>query len=68
MSLPGKNDHRMAARKKIALIEVENPTWEDRSAAWSDGKQVLRCAQDDEFVDQDEDERPALIHPFQAYL
>jgi putative endonuclease len=28
-------------RKKIALIEAENPTWEDLSAAWFDGKQVL---------------------------
>jgi len=34
-------------RKKIALIEAENPTWEDLSAGWCDGKQVLRFAQDD---------------------
>jgi methylglutaconyl-CoA hydratase len=34
-------------RKKIALIEAENPTWEDLSAGWFDGKQVLRFAQDD---------------------
>jgi methylglutaconyl-CoA hydratase len=37
-------------RKKIALIEAENPTWEDLSAGWFDGKQVLRFAQDDKFV------------------
>ena len=41
-------------RKKIALIEAENPTWEDLSAAWFDGKQVLRFAQDDKFFVQDE--------------
>src|ERR1700733_11460613 len=34
-------------RKKIALIEVENPTWEDLSESWFSGKQVLRFAQDD---------------------
>jgi putative endonuclease len=28
-------------RKKIALIEAENPTWEDLSASWFNGKQVL---------------------------
>jgi len=33
--------------KKIALIEAENPTWEDLSESWFDGKQVLRFAQDD---------------------
>src|SRR5712672_1284389 len=32
--------------KKIALIEVENPTWEDLSEAWFK-KQILRSAQDD---------------------
>jgi methylglutaconyl-CoA hydratase len=32
--------------KKIALIEAENPTWEDLSEAWFK-KQVLRFAQDD---------------------
>src|SRR6266446_7075733 len=41
-------------RKKIALIEAENPTWEDLSASWFDGKQVLRFAQDDKFFGQDE--------------
>jgi methylglutaconyl-CoA hydratase len=34
-------------RKKIALIEAENPTWEDLSEAWFNGRQVLRFAQDD---------------------
>ncbi len=34
-------------QKKIALIESENPTWEDLSQTWFNGKQVLRCAQDD---------------------
>jgi putative endonuclease len=29
-------------RRKIALIEAENPTWEDLSASWFDKKQVLR--------------------------
>ncbi len=41
-------------RKKIALIEAENPTWEDLGASWFDGKQVLRFAQDDKFFGQDE--------------
>jgi putative endonuclease len=30
--------------KKIALIEAENPTWEDLGEAWFDGKQILRFA------------------------
>jgi len=34
-------------QKKIALIESENPTWEDLSESWFNGKQVLRFAQDD---------------------
>ena len=42
-------------QKKIALIEAGNPTWEDLSASWFDGKQVLRFAQDDKFVLRDED-------------
>jgi methylglutaconyl-CoA hydratase len=37
-------------RKKIALIETENPTWGDLSESWFDGKQVLRFAQDDNSV------------------
>jgi methylglutaconyl-CoA hydratase len=49
-------------RKKVALIESQNPTWEDLSENWygvikplpilgSDGKkQVLRCAQDDKSI------------------
>jgi methylglutaconyl-CoA hydratase len=41
-------------RKKIALIEAENPTWEDLSESWFNGKQVLRFAQDDKFFGQDE--------------
>jgi methylglutaconyl-CoA hydratase len=41
-------------RKKIALIEAANPTWEDLSASWFDGKQVLRFAQDDKVLVQDE--------------
>ena len=41
-------------QKKIALIEKENPTWEDLSASWFDGKQVLRFAQDDKFFGPDE--------------
>jgi len=45
-------------RKKIALIEAENPTWEDLSASWFDGKQVLPLrqaqGQDDKFFGQDE--------------
>ena len=41
-------------RKKIALIEAENPTWEDLSASWFDGKQVLRFAQDDKAFVQDQ--------------
>ena len=41
-------------RKKIALIEAENPTWEDLSASRFDGKHVLRFAQDDKFFDRDE--------------
>ena len=34
-------------RKKIALIESGNPTWEDLSESWFNGKQVLRFAQED---------------------
>jgi methylglutaconyl-CoA hydratase len=41
-------------RKKISLIEAWNPTWEDLSASWFNGKQVLRFAQDDKFFGQDE--------------
>jgi methylglutaconyl-CoA hydratase len=41
-------------RKKIALIEAENPTWDDLSASWFDGKQVLRFAQDDKSFVEDE--------------
>jgi methylglutaconyl-CoA hydratase len=41
-------------RKKIALIEAENPTWEDLSATWFEGKQVLRFAQDDKAFVQKE--------------
>jgi putative endonuclease len=33
-------------KKKIMLVEGMNPTWEDLSEGWF-GKQVLRCAQDD---------------------
>ena len=36
--------------KKIALIEAENPTWEDLSESWYK-KQVLRFAQDDSLKD-----------------
>jgi methylglutaconyl-CoA hydratase len=37
--------------KKIALITSVNPTWEDLSEPWfSEGKQVLRCAQDDKSI------------------
>jgi methylglutaconyl-CoA hydratase len=41
-------------RRKVALIEAANPTWEDLSATWFNGKQVLRFAQDDKFFEQDE--------------
>jgi methylglutaconyl-CoA hydratase len=45
-------------RKKIVLIESENPTWEDLSKSWLDGKQVLPLrqaqGQDDKFLVQDE--------------
>jgi methylglutaconyl-CoA hydratase len=41
-------------RKKIALIEAENPTWEDLSEKWFDGKQVHRFTQDDRFFGQDD--------------
>src|SRR5882762_8179002 len=41
-------------RRKIALIEAENPTWEDLSTPWFNGKQVLRFTQDDKFFGQDE--------------
>src|SRR5581483_2996224 len=48
-------------RKKIALIEAGNPTWEDLSANWygeirltgaAGGQQVLRVAQDDKGLDE----------------
>ena len=38
--------------KKIALIEAENPTWEDLYLEFVDGtgkQQILRVAQDDKF-------------------
>jgi methylglutaconyl-CoA hydratase len=41
-------------RKKVALIEATNPTWEDLSESWLNGKQVLRFAQDDKVLTQDE--------------
>ncbi len=50
-------------RKKIALIEAENPTWEDLSASWFDGKQVLRFAQDDKVFEQDEQLRNGTRTP-----
>jgi methylglutaconyl-CoA hydratase len=50
-------------RKKIALIEAENPTWEDLSASWFDGKQVLRFAQDDKVFEQDEELRNGTRAP-----
>jgi len=34
-------------QKEIALVEAANPTWEDLSESWFNGKQVLRSAQDD---------------------
>jgi methylglutaconyl-CoA hydratase len=40
--------------KKIALIEKDNSRWEDLSASWFEGKQVLRFAQDDKFFGQDQ--------------
>ena len=40
--------------KKVALIRSTDPTWEDLSESWFDGKQVLRFAQDDKFFIQDE--------------
>jgi putative endonuclease len=33
--------------KKIALVERENPTWDDLSEGGPDEQQILRCAQDD---------------------
>ena len=41
-------------RKKIALIEAGNPTWEDLSASGFNGKRVLRFAQADKFFGEDE--------------
>ncbi len=41
-------------RKKIALIEAGNPTWEDLSASWFDEKHVLRFAKDNKYLVQDE--------------
>ena len=40
--------------KKIALLDKDNPRWEDLSASWFDGKQILRFAQEDKFCGQDE--------------
>jgi putative endonuclease len=36
-------------RKKIAMIEAQNPHWEDLSERWypTNGGQILRCAQND---------------------
>ncbi len=34
-------------KRKIALIEANNPNWDDLSEGWFDQGWVLRCAQDD---------------------
>ncbi len=50
-------------RKKIALIEAENPTWEDLSSLWFDGKQILRFAQDDKVFVPDKRLKNAATVP-----
>src|SRR5580698_3797302 len=54
-------------RKKIALIEGENPTWEDLSESWFSGKQVLRFAQDDKPLIASERFRMTIAHQFPVY-
>jgi putative endonuclease len=54
-------------RKKIALIEADNPTGEDLSAEWFDGKQVLRFAQDDKFFLRDDGLERRPTHRFLVY-
>jgi hypothetical protein len=54
-------------RRKIELIEAENPTWEDLSESWFDGKQVLRFAQDDKVFVQDERLKAVLIRLLLVY-
>jgi len=63
---PRKNYQGMTAQQ-VALIRATNPTWQDPSASWFDGKQVLRFAEDDKFYGQDEQLRAMLIHPFLVY-
>jgi methylglutaconyl-CoA hydratase len=60
---PEKSIKGWLRRKKIALIEAENPTWEDLSADWFGGKQVLRFAQDDKCLEVDEKLRSAAQSP-----
>jgi putative endonuclease len=36
-------------RKKVAMIEAQNPNWDDLSEQWyrTNGDEILRCAQND---------------------
>ncbi len=49
--------------KKVALIRSTNPTWEDLSESWFDGKQVFRFAQDDKIFGQNEQLRNSAHTP-----
>jgi len=49
--------------KKLALIDAMNPEWKDLAEGWFDvvsdrtancGKQILRCAQDDDGYEDDD--------------
>jgi len=54
---------RWLRRKKVALIRSTNPTWEDLSESWFDGKQVLRFAQDDKVFVQAEPLKSSAYAP-----
>ena len=54
-------------RKKIALIEAGNPTWEDLSASWFDGKHSFASRKMTNIWFRTNSCRPMLIRPFQAY-
>jgi len=58
-------------RKKIALIEAENPTWEDLSASWFDGSRSfpfgkLRVRMTNS-LGRTNGYKLMLIHPLPAY-
>ena len=54
-------------RKKIALIEAENPTWEDLSASWFDGSMSFASLRMTNSLGRTNGYKLMLIHPLPAY-